>query len=462
MYLDYWGLSKNPFDSVPDPQMYFSSHCTVESTVAELLFAIEEGNECLAVVVGEVGLGKTMSLRVVLNELDPDKYRIAFVTNPDLTFPQLMRELIGQLQGQPCRLRGKDGLLEEFNRLLFETADSGRKVLVFIDEGNALRSSCLEGLRLLTNMQEDTRNLLTIVLAGQPKLARMLEDRRRSNLYQRIGVYSHLEPLESVHQVREYVEYRLARADVTREIFQEAAIEAVSRHSDGVPRLINRLCKLSLKAGETNGLAYIDETLVEDIASRFDRGARRRHRARRNAQARQSQFEAVPPTFPVGPAGEEELDSPPLPHEDLLDERFSAGSVTPESDLGEADIPRSKGNGFEKREFPAHQVIGFESQGHVSNVRSAEGNGANGYGSTYIENDSPAPQRAEGPRNDVLIPGEVIDALRGLSDEQQRFRLAGELAARQIQEHPEHYSDASIDPVRAWDQLRLEILRKVS
>ncbi len=63
---------------------------------------------------------------------------------------------------------------------------------------------------------------------------------------------------------------------------------------------------------------------------------------------------------------------------------------------------------------------------------------------------------------DVVIPNEVIDALRGLSDEHQRLRLAGQLAARQIQEHPEHYSDASIDPVRAWDQLRLEILRKVS
>ncbi|MFZ0427777.1 MAG: AAA family ATPase, partial [Acidobacteriota bacterium] len=287
MYLDYWGLSKNPFDSVPDPGMYFSSHSTVESTVAELLFAIEEGNECLAVVVGEVGLGKTMSLRVVLNELDPDRYRIAFVTNPDLTFPQLMRELIGQLQGQPCLLRGKDGLLEEFNRILFDTADAGRKVLIFIDEGNALRSSCLEGLRLLTNMQEDTRNLLTIVLAGQPKLARMLEDRRRSNLYQRIGVYSHLEELDSFDQVRDYIDYRLGRAGARSRIFSEEAVEAVLRHSDGVPRLINRLCKLSLKAGETNGLSEISSELVEDIASRFDRSTRRRYRARQRALVRE-------------------------------------------------------------------------------------------------------------------------------------------------------------------------------
>ena len=63
MYLEYWNLNRNPFDNVPDPNMYFSEHSTVEGTVAELLFAIEEANECLAVVVGDVGLGKTMSMR---------------------------------------------------------------------------------------------------------------------------------------------------------------------------------------------------------------------------------------------------------------------------------------------------------------------------------------------------------------------------------------------------------------
>ena len=98
MYLDYWGLDRNPFDSVPDPNMYFRLHPTAESAVAEVLFAIEEGNECLAVLVGEVGLGKTMALRVILNSLDHEKYRIAFVTNPEVTFTQLMREIIGQLK----------------------------------------------------------------------------------------------------------------------------------------------------------------------------------------------------------------------------------------------------------------------------------------------------------------------------------------------------------------------------
>ena len=83
MYYTYWGLEKPPFDNVPDPSMYVESHSSVENTVAETLFAIEEGNECVAVIVGDIGSGKTLSLRLILDSLDPDKYRIAFITNPE-------------------------------------------------------------------------------------------------------------------------------------------------------------------------------------------------------------------------------------------------------------------------------------------------------------------------------------------------------------------------------------------
>ena len=69
MYYEYWGLHKAPFDNVPDPSMYVESHSAVENAVAETLFAIEEGNECIAVIVGDVGSGKTLSLRLILDSL---------------------------------------------------------------------------------------------------------------------------------------------------------------------------------------------------------------------------------------------------------------------------------------------------------------------------------------------------------------------------------------------------------
>ena len=254
MYYEYWGMRKHPFNNVPDPQMYFEMHASVENAVAEVLFAIEEGDECLAVLVGDVGVGKTTALRVVLDSLDPEAYRIAFVTNPDLTFPQLLREIVGQLSGVPCTMHRRDVLLDAFNKLLFEATDAGKRTLVFIDEANALRPGELQSLRLLTNMQEDDRNLFTLILAGQVELGKRLEHPKARNLFQRIGVYCRIEKLASCALLRDYVEHRMELAGCGRSVFSEAAYEALWVYSEeGIPRLVNKLCKLALKAGETNG-----------------------------------------------------------------------------------------------------------------------------------------------------------------------------------------------------------------
>ncbi|MDD4195138.1 MAG: AAA family ATPase [Syntrophorhabdaceae bacterium] len=272
MYTDYWGLKKPPFDNVPDPSMYVDSHLSVENTVAETLFAIEEGNECLTVIVGDVGLGKTLSLRLILDSLDQSKYKIAFVTNPDMSFVQILREIIGQLTGKECEIRGRTGLLEIFNKLLFETADEGRKVLVFIDEANAISPVNLESLRLLTNMQDDTRNLFTIVLAGQMELAKRLEHPKRANLFQRIGTYNRIEKMDSEELVRNYVDTRLGLAGAERSIFTDDAIHKLYQHSEGgVPRLVNKIAKLCLKAGETNNFKMINGDVVQQIGQRFAR-----------------------------------------------------------------------------------------------------------------------------------------------------------------------------------------------
>lgn len=253
--------------------MYFDMHQSVENSVSELLFAIEEGDDCLAVVVGPVGVGKTMCLRIVLNTLDKAKYKIAFVTNPDMTFPQLLREIIGQIEGKECLERRKDRLYEEFNRLLFETSDAGKRVVVFIDEGNAIKPHNLDSLRLLTNMQDDHQNLLTIILAGQPELGKRLEDPRRENLFQRIGVYCKIEGINSRENMKDYIEHRLERAGLSGgSMFTEAAYDEIWKLSEGgMPRMINEISKLSLKAGQNNNLRCIDAEIVKAVSDRFKR-----------------------------------------------------------------------------------------------------------------------------------------------------------------------------------------------
>lgn len=273
MYLEYWGLTKHPFNNVPDPEMYFDMHQSVEQAVSELLFAIDEGDEVLAVVIGPVGAGKTMSLRIVLDTLDHDKYKIAFVTNPDMTFPQLLREIIGQLEGKTCEEKRRDQLLEVFNRLLFETSDTGKRIVIFIDEGNVIKPHNLESLRMLTNMQDDQQNLFTIVLAGQPELGKRLEDPRRANLFQRIGVYCKIQGIDSEATMRDYIEHRLERAgNKGRQIFTNEAYDALWVLSEnGIPRIINKIAKLSLKAAETNKLKEVNADVINAIGGRFMR-----------------------------------------------------------------------------------------------------------------------------------------------------------------------------------------------
>ena len=300
MFWEYWKLACSPFDNVPDPKMYCDRNPSLEDAISEILFAIDEGNDCLAVMVGDIGLGKTLALRVIMDELDPKRYQIVFVTNPDLTFVQLLREIVGQLKGKAVDIRYKDALSEEFNRHLFEAAAKGKRVVMLIDEANSLSRHCLQNLRLLTNMQDDDRNLVSIVLAGQLELGRKLTHRQMENLFQRVGVYCQIKPLETAEMVRDYVEFRLQRAGAGAPIFTPEAISRIFHFTRGVPRLINKLCKLALKAGETNGLTLIEPALIDGIALMFDK-------------ERVANPERIPP-LPAGePVEQAAPEAPPAP-----------------------------------------------------------------------------------------------------------------------------------------------------
>ena len=272
MYCEYWNLNKPPFDNVPDSSMYVDCHESMEDVISETIFAIKEGNECFAVIVGDVGLGKTLSLRIIIDSLEPEKYKVALITNPSLSFIQLLREIIGQITGKQCAETTKVDLLEIFNRLLFETNDQGKKIVIVIDESNVLSSGKLDDLRLLTNMQDDDRNLFTLILAGQMELAQKLENPKRANLFQRIGTYCHIVKLPSEAAIQTYIESRLRLAGNQEKIFADDAIPVIWEFSEhGVPRLINKICKLCLKAGETNEFKMISGEVASQIADRFQK-----------------------------------------------------------------------------------------------------------------------------------------------------------------------------------------------
>jgi type II secretory pathway predicted ATPase ExeA len=472
MYYGYWGLKKPPFDNVPDPTMYAECHTSMENAIAETLFAIEEGNECVAVIVGDVGLGKTLSLRIIIDSLDHDKYKIAMVTNPDMSFIELLREIVGQLKGKQCEERRKINLLEIFNKILFETIDSGKKVLIFVDEANAMSPANLESLRLLTNMQDDQRNLFTLVLAGQLELARRLEHPKRANLLQRIGTFSRIDKLETEDLIKTYVETRLSLAGGTKTIFADDAYGFLWEYSDnGVPRLINKICKLSLKAGETNQFSRISGEVVRQIGERFRHLAgpaiqKRRPRKRVESKAVEKLIEEE--------MGTETVDSSVFSVEPFVDRRqpveiHEVETVEPEVD---AEAVQHVSEAVEVQEPVAQEAPVKETpEAVLEAVMVAE--------TQKPPAETVVPQETTKILEELADKKEIVEELEMLdvkvtinipyhmveqgrsSTHEHRLKMAGALAAQVLKKYPELVSASSDDPISVWSDIREFVLDKL-
>jgi len=433
MYYDYWGLTKPPFDNVPDPSMYVDCHITMENAIAETLFSIEEGDECIAVIVGNVGLGKTLSIRMVIDSLEKGKYKIALITNLGLTFVQLLREIIGQLTGKLCEGKRKADLLVNFNRLLIETINEGKKVLVFVDEANVILQKDLESIRLLTNMQDDSRNLFTIVLAGQLELVKRLENPKFANLFQRIGTYCKLDKIESKDLMIKYVNSRLLLANCTRKIFCDDAYENIWRHSEGgIPRLINKMCKLSLKAGETNELDEINAVVVDQIGRRFQKVT----------------FSAPPKRMPrkrvkkvtKKVVKKEDIQLPVMENMAVKEKNSEIMSV----ENTEIVLAKEK----DERLFVGLRQKVSEDGGKLSEVdgpREVEECFNIQIGESKVK---------------ITIPKNVLSEAISFTEEKQ-INLAGAIATKTLKENPNLTASFFIDPVCVWGEIRDFIMNKI-
>ncbi|MEW5948467.1 MAG: AAA family ATPase [Thermodesulfobacteriota bacterium] len=464
-YYRYWGLDRPPFDNVPDPKMYWPQNPGLEDAISEILFAIKEGNECLAVIVGDIGTGKTLALRILLNELGPDKYKIAFLTNPTLSFTQIMREIIGQLENKKVVTKWKDHLHEEINQILYRTADEGKRVVIFIDEANVLNPAGLQGLRLLTNMQDDRQNLVTFVLAGQKELAQKLERPSMENLYQRIGVYCKVKGLDSPELVAGYIAHRLNQArqgasanGCSREIFTEQAVRAIWKHSRGVPRMVNKICKLCLKAGETNQLQFIDETVVENLAYMFKKGFFKKDKANAGKE-RPAALEALESaenkrSEGVIPETQEKENIPSLEsgavYKDatIKDESSSSELLAVESSRQDASSTQASSEEKEPGTAEHPAVIEADTERPVQTGEHAP---------AQLRPDAEDEGQPEPEIEDLVkhIPPEILNRLYAM-EERQLYRLAGQLAANQLRENETLKNTA--DPIVQWEKMRSTIM----
>jgi len=265
VYERYWGLREKPFRKTPDPRYLFLND-TYEEALERLLFAVEEME--LALLTGEVGSGKTLLTRALVDRVG-EKYEVGMILNPRLSPRQFLRTAASELGVASPRFHASD-LLEQIHERLLELDGAGRAALLIVDEAHLIPGKpTFEEIRLLTNFQLDDRNLIAIVLVGQPELRERLRHRAYRALTQRIGAVFQLRPLAASDTVA-YVAHRLAVAGASREIFSPAAVERLHAAAAGIPRVVNHLATQALLEGMARGAQQVDAPVVEAVAAERD------------------------------------------------------------------------------------------------------------------------------------------------------------------------------------------------
>jgi len=262
MYKAFFGLSDNPFSIAPNPHYLYLSDRHREA-LAHLTYGLGETGG-FVLLTGEVGTGKTTVSRCLLNQL-PDNIDTAFILNPSLTELELLASVCDELAIEYEPTPSLKHLTDLLSRFLLANHQQGRHTVLIIDEAQHLRPEVLEQLRLLTNLETDTKKLLQVILIGQPELQHLLRRQELRQLAQRITARYHLLPLSS-QDVGHYVEHRLRVAGRHEPMFNQGAIKALHKFSGGIPRLINLLCERAMMASYGQSRLPIDSKIINMAA----------------------------------------------------------------------------------------------------------------------------------------------------------------------------------------------------
>ncbi len=261
MYHKYFGLEEAPFSIAVNPRYLFMSE-RHRDALAHLLYGVGVGGGFI-LLTGEVGTGKTTIIRCLLEQLPP-KTDVALILNPALDAVQLLAVVCDELhidyQDQDRNLKE---LTDKLHRFLLENHQRGRNTVLLIDEAQHLQFEALEQIRLLTNLETNTRKLLQIILIGQPELKVMLARPELRQLSQRVTARYQLKPL-TLDETAGYIRHRLQVAGLhaNQELFPPKVVQHIHKESQGIPRLINVLCDRILLGTYGQNKARVDMAMA--------------------------------------------------------------------------------------------------------------------------------------------------------------------------------------------------------
>ena len=268
MYKAFYNLNRNPFELSPDPSFLFPTTRHNEA-LASLYYGVRR-RKGFVVMTGEVGTGKTLLVRCLLQLLKGTNVSYAYVFNSRLSSAEFLQYVAGDF-GLPFSGKTKSELLLELGSFLVDRHQKGLTTLLVADEAHHLSAEVLEEIRLLTNLETAHGKLLQILLVGQPELDEMLDSMELRQLKQRIALRAQLLPLD-LEETRGYIQRRLQLAGANSHagtIFSEETLAEVYRHSRGLPRLINTICENALIGGYARQLRSVPPDIIGEVAADF-------------------------------------------------------------------------------------------------------------------------------------------------------------------------------------------------
>ncbi|SRR6266496_4191723 len=295
MYKSFYKLKRNPFEITPDPSFLFPTRRHNEA-LAALYYGVRR-HKGFVVMTGEVGTGKTLLVRCLLELLNRKNVAYAYVFNSILSPMEFLQYVAGDL-GLPTAGKNKSELLLDLSSFLIARHQQKLTTVLVVDEAHHLPVEVLEEVRLLTNLETAEEKLLQILLVGQPELDLKMDSVELRQLKQRIALRCQLEPL-TLEEAQGYIHRRLQLAAVeghNPDLFPAETIGSVYRHSRGIPRLINTICENALITSFARQTPYIAPDVIEEVAVDFRLGVV--HRVQPMAgQVRNAQ----PPSAPQPP-----------------------------------------------------------------------------------------------------------------------------------------------------------------
>jgi general secretion pathway protein A len=269
MYKKFFHLTRNPFDLTPDPTCFVPTKHHNEA-LAALYYGVRR-HKGFVVVTGEVGTGKTLLLRCLLRLFKESKeIAYAYLFNSRLAPTEFLQYILADF-GLPASGKNKSELLLDLGQFLIARGAKKQTTVLIIDEAHHLSAEILEEVRLLSNLETTDDKLLQIVLVGQPELDGKLDSVGLRQLKQRIALRAHLGALDA-NETKGYIEQRLEIAGAEASpspLFPPQTIDAVFRHSRGIPRLINTICENALITAYARQLRSVTPGIIEDVAKEF-------------------------------------------------------------------------------------------------------------------------------------------------------------------------------------------------